>query len=130
MITYGWIAAGGALGTVARFALQTTVQNALQPWLGPAPGFPAGTFTVNVVGCFVIGLLSTLLAHFPIRDEYRMALIVGVLGGFTTFSSFSFETMQLAAARQLPLAAANLFFSCACGLGAVWCGQRVGQWYT
>ena len=85
------IALGGAAGSVLRYLLHG--------WLQRAAGirFPLGTLAVNVLGCLLIGCLAALfLAHSQIREEYRLGLTVGVLGGFTTFSTFSLETFKLA----------------------------------
>ena len=126
-MNYVWIAAGGALGSVLRFALQNLVQR----WAGASPpAFPAGTLAVNVLGCFAIGLASALFAGpLPVREEYRLGLTVGILGGFTTFSAFGLQTVDLAAARQVPLAMANVLLSCGLGLAAVWCGHRLVHWW-
>src|SRR5688572_32906789 len=85
------IALGGAVGTLARDGVGAALA-------GPSQrgGFAYGTLAVNLVGCFAIGLLSGWFAdRWPVREEYRLALIVGVLGGFTTFSSFGWETAAM-----------------------------------
>jgi CrcB protein len=118
------IGLGGALGSVLRFVLGGWIQRV-------TPGsFPAGTLVVNVTGCLAIGFLGTLFA-FPgpvqIREEYRLAILVGILGGFTTFSSFGRETFDLAVDKQFALAALSVLLSNGAGLGAVWVGHRVAQ---
>lgn len=89
------LAGGGALGTLARFAL---VQGAR--WIHPDPPdgsqpFPWGTLAVNMLGCLAIGVLAPGLLAAGVREEYRTALVVGLLGGFTTYSSFAWESHQL-----------------------------------
>lgn len=95
--TWIGIALGGALGSVCRYALQGTVQAAL-------PGaFPAGTLAVNLLGSAAIGVLAALFEAFaqtPAAIQARLFLMVGVLGGFTTFSSFSLENLNLLRAGE------------------------------
>jgi CrcB protein len=84
------VAAGGAFGSVLRYLVGVVTLR----WLGP--GFPWGTLTVNIVGSFAIGLLTEAIARrFNASAELRLLLVTGVLGGFTTFSSFSLDTMAL-----------------------------------
>ncbi len=111
------IAAGGAFGSVARYAL-TGAMHRLTGW-----NFPIGTLTVNVIGCYLIGLLATMF-HGPtlVREEYRLALLVGVLGGFTTFSAFGWGTFLLWNEGQFASAMVNVVLSNALGLAAVWAG--------
>jgi CrcB protein len=119
------IAGGGALGSVLRYAIQGWVQRAADG------SFPAGTLAVNVIGCAAIGFLTALFTGpFLIREEYRIGLTVGILGGFTTFSTFGLESFTLMNAGQLGLMALNIILSCVLGLIAVWAGYRVGEfWY-
>ena len=85
------IASGGAIGSVARYWMQGAVYSLT------GLAFPLGTIAVNVLGCFLIGLLyATFNGPLPVRDEIRIGLMVGVLGGFTTFSAFSLETLVMA----------------------------------
>ena len=84
------VAIGGAVGSVLRYMIQT---HSMQ-WLGNS--FPYGTLIVNVVGSLLIGFLSyALLERFTVTEEVRIAILVGFLGGFTTFSTFSIETLNL-----------------------------------
>jgi len=84
------IGAGGALGAMARFGLAQGVQRTL------GEGFPWGVMSCNVLGCLVIGVLAAVFANEPdVREEWRLAIFIGVLGGFTTFSTFSYETFEL-----------------------------------
>jgi CrcB protein len=88
-----WIAAGGALGAVLRWLLATAVQTRV------ATNFPLGTLAVNVLGCAAIGALAAwFTAPGGLREETRLFLVVGVLGGFTTMSAFAWESVSLATA--------------------------------
>jgi CrcB protein len=118
-----WVALGGGLGSVLRYV----VSGAVQDWSGRAD-FPAGTLAVNVLGCLVIGLLSQLAeARGALSPEARAFLIVGALGGFTTFSSFGNETMNLWRDGQGGLALGNVGAQLVLGLGAVWLGRALGH---
>jgi len=117
-----FIAVGGGAGTLLRYLVAGWGQRAF------GATFPAGTLLVNVVGCFAIGLLGACFAGpVLIREEHRLALLVGLLGGFTTFSTFGYETLALAQDRQYARAAANVILSNVAGLAAVWIGYRLGQ---
>ena len=86
--------------------------------------FPAGTFTVNVVGCLVAGVLAALAEkHDFFEPDLRLLLFTGVLGGFTTFSAFGLETMHLLKRGDLAIAGANVLLSVAVGLVALWIGM-------
>jgi len=123
MVKWILIAAGGAFGSVMRYAIQGWVQRATNS------GFPAGTLAVNVFGCLAIGfLMATFTGPKLIREEYRLGLIVGILGGFTTFSTFGWETFSLANDRQFAFAALNIVLSCGLGLLAVWVGYRASEY--
>jgi len=113
-MTYLWVALGGALGSVARYACSSAAAR----WLGA--GFPWGTLFVNVTGSFAIGVLAALVAADGrplLGADARAFLLVGVLGGFTTFSSFSLETLALARGVTLGAAALNVALSIALCLG-------------
>jgi CrcB protein len=102
---------------VLRYLLQGSIQRAA------GNSFPLGTIAVNMLGCAAIGFLAVVLAgSAPLRDEYRAALMTGVLGGFTTFSAFGLDTYNLAQGGQLRLAVANVAISCLGGVAAVWLG--------
>lgn len=117
------IALGGACGSVLRFLVSSGVCQ----WLGR--GFPYGTLAVNVMGSFLIGLLAEalILQRITFTLEYRSAILVGVLGGFTTFSSFSLETIYLIEQGALTKAALNVSISVAACLFAVWMGLLLGR---
>ncbi|CAK0774955.1 putative fluoride ion transporter CrcB [Gammaproteobacteria bacterium] len=112
---------GGSIGSVLRYAVADYVQQTTR-----GAEFPYGTLTVNVVGCFVIGFLSQLVDMRGILTaEVRAFFFVGVLGGFTTFSSFGNESMNLFRAGEDVLAFANVGAHVLFGLGAVWLGRIV-----
>ncbi len=115
------IGSGGFLGSVARYALSGAVQR----WLR-SETFPFGTLAVNVLGCFVIGVLAYLSdARSALSADTRAFLMVGILGGFTTFSAFGNETMNLAGDGERWLALANVVASVVLGVGGVWAGRSV-----
>jgi CrcB protein len=113
------IAGGGALGAVARHL----VNHAVHHRYGADP-FPIGIFIVNLTGCLAIGVLAGLIAsdRIQISPLLRSFLFVGVLGGFTTFSSFGLDTLTLARAGHVGAAVLNVFGQVCVGLGAVWAG--------
>ena len=128
MAAYFWVAAGGAIGSVARFWLSGFVA---QHW---GERFPWGTVLVNISGCFVIGLFATLTGpdgRWLVPAWFRQPFfMLGVCGGFTTFSSFSIQTLNLAQAGQWLWAGANVVISvCACLL-ATWGGQIAGTLFN
>ncbi len=115
---------GSGAGGVLRYGLGSTVQR----WWGPT--FPVGTLVVNVVGCLGIGYIGTAWAAtgpMPIRDDYRVAVTIGVLGGFTTFSTFSRETMELLHDGETLRAAAYIAASVLLGLAAAMLGHWVSH---
>ena len=122
MMNYIFVFAGGGLGSVARFALAT--------WIGQRWGrsFPLGTFVVNVLGSFLIGLLMTLMAErFLENPEWRLLLVVGGLGGFTTFSTFQYETGRLVVDGELIYAALNIVLSVFAGFTALKLGEVIAR---
>jgi fluoride exporter len=125
MFKLGLIAVGSAFGGVLRYGLQGWGQRLIE---GP---FPVGTLLVNVIGCFLIGFLNAAFTGpLLIREEYRIALTVGVLGGFTTFSAFGWETFTLANDGQGLRSLANLLLSVTFGIAAVWGGYRLAEkWF-
>ncbi|MCL5677225.1 MAG: fluoride efflux transporter CrcB [Firmicutes bacterium] len=116
------IGLAGATGALSRYALQGLVaERALS-------AFPYGTFAINIVGSFLLGFFATAgFQRFMVNPEYRTALTVGFLGAFTTFSSWSYETLQLFGGGSFTLAAVNAFGSMLAGLIAVWLGSLVGR---
>ncbi len=99
-MTLLYIALAGALGSVSRYLVGEGIQRALNPRV------PLGTFAVNVVGSFVIGLvMAVYIARGEMDSRLRIAVTVGFLGGFTTYSSFAYETVTLIEKHELPTAA-------------------------
>ena len=110
---------GGAAGSVLRYWLGGLVQHRLD-----ATGFPAGTLAVNLVGCFLVGVLSsTVETRHAFSPDLRLLLGAGVLGGFTTFSAFGNETLNLLRAGQAGLAFANIGANVVLGLGLAGLGR-------
>jgi CrcB protein len=112
------VAIGGAFGSVARYKLSGWVLHHALDWR-----FPAGTFTVNVVGCLLAGVLAGFAEKQNLLSpETRLLLFTGVLGGFTTFSAFGLETMHLLRRGDVLIAGANVVLSVLAGLAALWLG--------
>jgi len=117
------VALGGAFGAVIRFL----VSSGIYQWLGR--GFPYGTLVVNVIGSFMLGLLteSLMQQRITITFEYRAAILVGFIGAFTTFSTFSLETFYLLEQGQLTKAALNIATSVSACIFAIWIGLLCGR---
>jgi CrcB protein len=115
--TLMFIAVGGALGAVMRFLSQATVYELV------GKTFPYGTLFVNVTGSFLMGLLSIFLVEkFNLGAEWHLAILVGVLGSFTTFSTFSLETLVLFEQGDMFKAMTNILLSVILCVAAVWAG--------
>lgn len=125
MVKLLWIAVGGAAGSVLRYALAGVVQN----WSGGT--FPLGTMVVNLIGCLVMGFLGYVLTEYwLIREEYRLALLFGLLGGFTTFSTFGWDALRMASDGETARAILYITVSNVGGLFGVWAGYRLAvRWY-
>lgn len=109
---------GGFIGSALRFMVSGWTQR-----LAPFSDFPYGTLAVNVIGCLLIGLLGGLAEYRQMFDPgQRLLLVIGVLGGFTTFSTFSFETLLLTQDGQLLKAAANIVAQVLFGMMAALAG--------
>lgn len=122
MARFLWICLGGAIGTGARYLLSG--------WLlrVAGPGFPYGTLAVNAVGSFLLGaLMEVALSTEPFPPTLRLALTTGVMGGFTTYSTFNYETLQLFQEDAWLLGFANLgitMIAClAAGVLGLWVGR-------
>lgn len=114
---YGCIALGGAVGALARYALSVWVYNK-----GDFV-FPWGTFVVNILGCFILGLVYVWgTEKLMIGPNARAFLAVGVIGAFTTFSTFSLETLNILKDGEIKIALLNTVGSVVLGLLAVWLG--------
>ena len=112
---------GGFLGSALRYIVSGYVQQSARDI-----GFPYGTLAVNVIGCFVIGALSALAENRGVfTTEARLFVFVGILGGFTTFSTFSNETMNFLREGDNLRALANVTAQLILGLGAVWLGRSI-----
>jgi CrcB protein len=120
MITaYLWVAIGGALGSMARFWMAAFVAEIL------GPQFPWGTILINILGSFVIGFFATFTGpggRFVVSFDARAFVMVGICGGFTTFSAFSLQTLELARSGHWLWAAGNVVLSVVLCLLAVWLG--------
>ena len=120
-----WAALGGFLGSAARYAVSGAVYG-----LFPGAAFPVGTLAVNVLGCLCIGGLTGLAeGRGLLGPEARVFLLIGVLGGFTTFSTFGYETWQMLRDGQMGAALWNTLAQVVLGVGAVWFGfAAVSRW--
>ena len=119
---YLWIALGGALGSIARYAVGL--------WVFERMGqrFPYGTFVINITGCFIIGLALTVLdEHMGLSSAWRQAIPIGFVGAYTTFSTFEYETLRLAHNGQAASALLYIALSVMIGYGAVWLGSLAGR---
>ena len=116
------VAMGGALGSVARYLLASALNPA-----AAGTAFPWGTLLVNGIGCASFGLLGGLFSHAGwISDTTRIAVLVGLLGGFTTFSAFAGEALALLNHGQLNLAGLYVLASNIICLGGAWAGYQIG----
>jgi len=118
---YLLIAVGGAAGSVLRYVVGRAVQGS------SASGFPIGTMVVNITGCFLIGVLVRQLMNVQTSPEMRALLVVGFCGGFTTFSTFSAETIGLIEGGEYGRAATYVILSVALCLGATFAGMATMQ---
>jgi len=117
------VALGGAAGSMLRWLVAGWVQR-----LSPSSSFPWGTFAVNATGSFVIGVvLSLALERALVSPALRLLLVTGVLGGYTTFSAFSFETLQLLRDGQWPAAFGYALGSVVLGVTAAFAGWAVAM---
>ena len=124
MMTVFLVGVGGFVGSAIRYVVGMWVYSALRdPWL------PYGTLTVNVVGCFLIGLVAGLAeTRLVLGEGTRALLVVGLLGGFTTFSAFGYDTIVMAREGQMAAAAANVGLQLSLGFTAVVIGLAVSRW--
>lgn len=115
------VALGGALGSVARYHLSGWVLHRAVDWR-----FPLGTFVVNVLGCFVVGVLAALAEkHHWFTPDVRLLLFTGVAGGFTTFSAFGLETFLLLRRHEWAVAGSYIALSVTVGLLLMAIGFRL-----
>src|SRR5512146_270197 len=116
------IGVGGALGAMARYGISL--------WIGQRWGrsFPLGTFLINVSGSFLIGLLMTLLAErLSVNPQWRLLLVVGFLGAYTTFSTFEYETGSLMKDGEWLYASLNIILSVVLGFIALKLGEMIAK---
>ncbi len=122
MINIFLVGAGGFLGAITRFLISTFVG---QKW---GRTFPLGTFTVNIMGCFFIGLIMTIFTERVLASpQFRLFITVGFLGAFTTFSTFEYETGALLYDGEWLLALANIVLSIIIGFIALKAGEIVAK---
>lgn len=113
---------GGGIGAAARYWLSGSIARS------SGSSFPFGTMTVNVIGCFAIGFLMTAFEdRFLVTPSLRLFLTIGILGGFTTFSTFSFETIAMMKDAEYFYALLNIGFSLAGCLAATYAGAALGK---
>ena len=121
MINILLVGLGGFIGSVLRYLASGYVQQSAN-----SIDFPYGTLAVNVIGCFILGFLSQLAETRGVfTSESRSFVFIGILGGFTTFSSFGSETLNLARDSQMMSALANIGANVILGLIAVWLGRTI-----
>lgn len=121
MVNILLIGLGGFIGSVLRYLIASYVQQATK-----SVDFPFGTLAVNVLGCFLVGFLAQLVeGRGAFTSESRAFIFVGILGGFTTFSAFGNETLNLARDSQMIRALANIGGNVAVSLFAVWLGRTI-----
>jgi CrcB protein len=128
MLAYLWVAIGGALGSVGRYWLDGLISAEF------GKAFPWGTLTVNVTGSFLIGIIGALAIPEGRMDSQTRIfatqfLMYGICGGYTTFSSFSFRTLQLLQERQWLYAGGNVILSVILCMIAVWLGYLLGSFF-
>jgi CrcB protein len=119
VITYLWVALGGALGSMARYGCSSLIAG----WFGQT--FPLGTLVINVLGSFVIGFFATLTGpdgRVLVTPDVRQFVMVGICGGYTTFSSFSLQTLTLVQDGEFVRAGLNVVGSVVLCLLSVWLG--------
>ena len=117
------VGAGGFVGAASRYLVSGLVHRLL-----PYTFFPVGTLSVNILGSFTIGLLGGLAqSRGVLSGDVRLFLFLGVLGGFTTFSTFAYETMALVTDAEVLPALANVLLHLAVCLGAVWLGGALAR---
>ncbi len=124
MLIYFWIGLGSALGGIARYWVSIVIDQRF------GETFPLGTLVVNVTGSFLIGLLATSTGHegrIFLPPIFRQFLMIGICGGYTTFSSFSLQTLTLIQNGDWLKAGANTFLSVILCLVAVWLGHLLAM---
>ncbi len=124
MLEYFWICLGGAAGTGARYWLSTFIA------LRFGQTFPLGTLVINIIVSFVIGFFATLTGpdgRWMVNPQFRQFFMIGIIGGFTTFSSFSLQTLNLAQDGEWLWACLNIIASVVLCLLSVWLGSALAM---
>ena len=117
-----FIAAGGATGALLRYWMSQGIHSFM------GRGFPYGTLSVNLLGSLLMGLLYVfLIERMDVNPEWRAGLIIGLLGAFTTFSTFSIETLNLIEAGEQLKAGLNILFSVTFCIAGCWLGMIIGR---
>jgi fluoride exporter len=127
MLAYLWVALGGALGSVARFGLNGLISARF------GETFPWGTLIINVTGSFLIGAFAAFSdpdGRWLASPTLRQFLMIGICGGYTTFSSFSLQTLNLVREREWLYAGGNILLSVTLCLAAVWLGFMLGSLFN
>jgi fluoride exporter len=118
-----FVGLGGFLGSIARYLVVSEVGRHF-------PAFPYGTLTVNMIGCFVIAFIGEIAAGRAFPADLRLFVFVGILGGFTTFSAFGYETFYFLKTSQFFLAFLNVLLQVVLGLSAVYLGYLAGRFFV
>jgi len=124
-MSYLWVTVGSALGGLLRYAIGKMMLS-----VDLSIGFPIGTILINIIGSFVIGYFGTLTLHsgkYTVSDNVRIFVMIGICGGFTTFSSFSLQTFDLMRSGYLGRAMVNIALSVLLCVAAVAAGHRLAQ---
>ena len=116
-----WIALGGLVGTLCRYSLSAFVDERSHS------SFPYGTLAVNLLGCFIAGLMFPIFERLGVSPDLRLAVFTGFLGGFTTFSAYGLQTIVLAQGQMMSMAAVNVVVSNVGGLLMVWLGSAAAR---
>ena len=125
MLNLVYVGVGGFLGSIGRYVVAGAVYQVF-----PNSYFPIGTAVVNILGCLLIGLLNGLTElRQLLNPEMRIFLLIGLLGGFTTFSTFGYETIASIRAGEFVPAIANVSIQVIVGLSAVWLGYNVTRYF-
>ena len=112
------VGAGGAIGAIGRYLIGLLPMN-------PENGFPVKTFLINVIGCFIIGIIAALADKNAVNPNLVLLIKVGICGGFTTFSSFALETEGLIAKGSTGVALMYVILSLVCGVLAVFAAEKM-----
>jgi CrcB protein len=117
------LAIGGALGAIARYQVAAIVQ-ARHP-----VGFPSGTFVVNISGCLVMGVVTTVMSERLVHPNWRFLIPIGFIGAYTTFSTFELETYRALTDGAWLIGVANVAASVLVGYAALWLGVILGRFF-